>query len=1042
MKISKSLLPLAALAAVMAGCQDEDFGATSQEVRNAKYAQEFVKKFGEANPDQDWSVATLVTANVNLPQITGTSKMCVLTGDPRAKASRLLYQAVLQNGQAAFSFDALEGSDHVFVTIEQNGVYRVFGKFVVVNGVVNVGGVAAEQFSEPLTRAFSGTCPTTQRTDDDATRVYTYFNNTKSTNVIKGIKYPGDASYENDDNVKTLEGWVAYAKANVSWANNTLTNYSPFTDESIASFVKVTGSDFSTLAVDGMKASVTYNTSEVIVWDVPAWSQHYVKTLEEWISAVTSAYQGPDNYQYSNDGYPFLPSYIANYTENDWSKFDWSNPQYKDGAEVLPAGSLITYNGTSRPLAGWQADAAANIDKILDGSYDGPWPNETLKNCITKSPCSMSDDGAIYDGLTDESTWDLKENTKVVYDNVYPTFQYLSNVEKSAAPGMSLITNNSFFGDGNMFAEGVAVWDGSKLGKYYTEEEMRKMENGYSIVTTEGQVIELPFVFGCTAYTNQFGYIYYKESEEDKIDPIALKHYVLIDDARPAKNIYRDEWGTGTPVNGDGNGSVSDEYYSYDMEDSNGNKFTGNWNGLSAAKDDDFVCTCNEPGHTGIYSESGQHLSTCYSPAERYALVANKQIMGTTYRPMFFGEDGNTAQGTYEWPAGYKIVFWINTLATSNGNDDLPVNHPASCFTASGNMGGHFNYSLASINKRLFHNYQGDLEHSDAELETLGQVQCISWTIDGTHFLAFGDVSGDRDLNDMVFIVSAPNSDPNNTVVAVPVKWHLNFNSQHEEDDLFDNYSLNIGADYTNPKNSEGGNSEPKRPGYIFKGWSLRDPTAEDGESDITGHIDDETAIHYYAIWEPENPVPADPISWIFACEDLGGVFDYDFNDVVWEVRKNYDENGENPFVEVRLLAAGGTLPFQLNYNGQKILTKEDVCGEGKSGDVFETLSCEWKKVCDVDDTWTLTGNSSLFVINVKNGDNEIISNITTSYTKDKENKDNNTNTPQVLILPSDWAWPTEGTPIDEAYPNFTEWAKDGEPVKWNTPVSGKTVSR
>lgn len=1147
---------------VLASCQDYDGGFSEEQIKKAAYDKHFEKTFGTPDPNQDWSMATLVKANVNLPGLTGSAKMNICTGDPRNSSTRLLAQIMLKDGQGSIDFDAIKGSENVFVTVEQDGEYKVFCQYNIVDNFLGIGDVQM-----PMTRvgvgnvtevsSFSSTCPTTQRTGTNATAEYTYFNNILSTTQIRGIKYPKTDGYENADNVKTREDWVAATKNNGlvswdSWNGGSLTNNSPFTDESVVSFIKVTSSDFSGLTTDDMKGSVVSNTEELISWT--AWGSTMTKSFEEWKQTVISGYQDPKNYGYSNEAYPFEPnSILNNTTPNDWNSvtaFDWSNPQYKDGYEIVPAGSQISYNGTSKTLSNWQADAAANISAILDGSYNGPWTNETLKNCITMASCNRNDDGAIYNGLTDDSTWELKDLAAEILDYVHPTFQYLNNVEQVASPAINYGTFNSFFGDGNFFAESVSVWDGAKLGKYYDESTMRKMENGFSIVTTANQVIELPYVFGCTAYSNQFGYIYYKETDEANIDPITLKHYVLIEDGRPSKNIYRDSW-KGTAVSGDGNNSAGDGYYTYSFTDENGNPtFTGNFVGLSGEKDNPFVCTCNEAGHTGIYSDEHKHLSTCYSPADRYAQLTAKSFYGTSYRPMFFGEDGNASTGTYKWPAGYKIVFWINTLATGDpeNQDNTVRTHPENCFTPSGNLGGHFNYSLPTINKRLFHNYQGTLSHTDEELKTLGQVQCISWTIEGTTFLAFGDMSGDKDLNDMVFMVSAPNSNPENTVVTVPVKWHLNYNSQHEDNDLFANETLNQGANYTNPKKSDGTNSEPTRVGYEFIGWSTS-PTATSGEKNITGTVPTNSteAIHYYALWAPvgksytitwhknydssvyssdcgkddptndaadihkqqivgenesftkpttdptapsskrfkgwsltptgdvladswfENPTnmtatgdddhicfyaiyedaptpgpDPEPITWILACEDLGGSFDYDFNDVVWSVQTSW--NNDTPTTKVKVLAAGGTLGFALKYNGTQICTKGNAFAETTTDD--QVVNAGGENGVDrtpVEFTLTtaienLSSNWRYFSVVVKDHGNSHheVQNVQSSTLNSKA--------PQIILLPEQWEWPTELTPINQAYTNFNTWVTDNTAATWGIwsdhKQNGKTVSR
>lgn len=965
MRINKSLLAALAATLTLGSCTDfiNGFDAKSHE-----YKVNFEKQFGEIDPNQDWSMAAQTVANVNMPEIKGDAVISVFNGNPNAsKSAKVLGRSVLKNGVGSFDFYSVKGVNDVYVQIKQGKKVVYTNRYDIKNSAIMIGDFATRSFNDE-------DCPTTQGTGTNDLVKYTYFDNIRSTTETSGIKYPSTDPYESENNVRSREAWVAYTKTSSATGayGNTTYNYSPFTDESIFSFVKV-----------------TFDASK----DVELKDSEHAE-------------------------------------QNSDGTITW----YRQSKSENPS------NSVTQSVDVWKQEAINNYDGIKAGTYNGPWTNESLLSCFIKTPCGKDEAGATYDGLTDESTWVLKSDAQPRYIFVSPTFQYLKNVETAAADPISMSKFYSFFGDGNFFAESVSVWDGSKLGKYYDNATMRKMEEGYSVVTTENQVIELPYVFGCTAYSNQFGYIYYKAEDEDKIDPINLKHFVLIEDGRPASNIYRDGWGSaGTAVAGDDHGAANDWNYNYTYTDLGGKDVVITYAGTSDDKDKPVNCICDATVGSGIYSTSGQHLDGCYSPAERYAAIASKSFYGTTYRPMFFGEDYSAEKGTYKWPKGYKIIFWINTLSTSS-DDNVIKNHPESCFTSSGGMGGHFNYSDPTINKRLLHNYQGTLERSAEELKTFGQVQAISWTIDGATFLAFGDVSNDKDLNDMVFMISAPNSDPDNTVKVAAIKWHLNYNGVHDvaDGDLFDQYSLNVGANYTNPKKENGANSEPSRPGYNFKGWST-DEHATTGEKNISKTVANEYTVCYFAIWEPIAPEPdPEPQSWIFACEDLGGSFDYDFNDVVWEVSQpSTESDGAVTYgdIEVRILAAGGTLPIKLVYGntviGGEIHTTafKQTASDGKftpvnvaKGGLTEpavlgTISTNEKMNLE-----TLKANFKL-IVNDAEGAGEFIVKAHQDGEDDK--------TPQILILPGGWRWPLEYKNIKSAYPKFAEWVKDSNEVNW-----------
>lgn len=67
---------------------------------------------------------------------------------------------------------------------------------------------------------------------------------------------------------------------------------------------------------------------------------------------------------------------------------------------------------------------------------------------------------------------------------------------------------------------------------------------------------------------------------------------------------------------------------------------------------------------------------------------------------------------------------------------------------------------------------------------------------------------------------------------------------------------------------------------------------------------------------------PAEPYEWLIAAEDLGGYYDWDFNDAVFAVTAQTVVTGEgetaltNTDITVEPLAAGGTLPIYVMFNG------------------------------------------------------------------------------------------------------------------------------
>jgi len=199
--------------------------------------------------------------------------------------------------------------------------------------------------------------------------------------------------------------------------------------------------------------------------------------------------------------------------------------------------------------------------------------------------------------------------------------------------------------------------------------------------------------------------------------------------------------------------------------------------------------------------------------------------------------------------------------------------------------------------------------------------------------------------------------------------------------------------------------------------------------------------------------------SWIFAAEDLGGTWDYDFNDVVWEVsqtnsRKTVTENGTTASdelqygkIKINVLASGGTLPVELVYN-------DDVLAPGGKSEIHQLFgqeagnlytpvnvgsSADKQKITlaeiETDKALNISDFSSKFKLKVSGSDGDAL--YVTSPQKGQDKK-----APQIIVLPADWEWPTENTPITTAYQNFENWVKDATWAQWSTYKSGPVTKR
>lgn len=1025
-------------------------GFDAETIKKLEYAKQFEKQFGTPDPDHDWSMATLVKASVNLPQITGSAKMNIMTGDPRLSSTRLLAQVMLKDGQAEVSFDAIKGMDKVFVTVEKDNKYELFGQYFIIDGNLNLGALP-----KVLTRSgvgnvtevstFSADCPTQQsKATNGKTEVTALSFNTSE---IIGLTYNGTT--------KTYEEWVDYAKTpeGLTWTPENKFNKTIFTDESLMTFFRYTGIDF---------YQVTINNDRV---------------------------------DYDDES----------------GKYRW----YRVSKEEPSNSELKT-------LDEWKELALSSINDIVAGTYNYTiWTIESLQAAITTESCNKDDDGAIFDQLTDESTWQRRDTgIENAYKVGHPQLQYLTQVEQAPAPAWNLGFGSSLFNAGGVFEEGVEYYSSSKVA-LYGDNDLAKMEQGFEIYSTGGP-IELPFIFGNTAYANQFGYIYWKDGE----DPLLKKHFVLMEDARPSSNIYWGEW-HGTAVTDEG----------LNMK---------NMTGLNRANDhknDEFICYCptgheswctidkcycTNPeinGHsdqckfgicncpfstTGIIA-TGHHLAgRCYDPMGEYLAEANKQIVGTTYRVMFFGEDGNAETGDYNFPEGYHIAFWIDKLGSAS---DLTAH--------TGYSENNFNYSLPELNERL-----GAAHYNTKHVTPDGPrgiIKCISWELDGNKYLGFGDNSGDEDLNDIVFIVSG-NFTTTNIVDVAPIKWHMNYNGQHDtsdadlyyrqdlgigktyglpsgtpvyekkrflgwsttptgasgflsesfsattqkggmcyyaiweddkvdikwhinadgthhkdDSDLFDSFKVAVGANYNQPT------GEPTNGGNEFLGWSTTPDNSSNDLSKTVSAEAPEDGMCYYAIWNPVTPTP-DPewITWTIACEDLGGTFDYDFNDLVFALRKTTLEGGETAKLELIPLAAGGTLKAIIKYGateigeihallGQEDFTKQKNADEGSSPSAGEARLL----AATIDANTSINAIlASISIVVTKNGEDSTGTGVIST------NQDGNgSRIPQMILLPNGWNWPSEGTRITTVYESFSAWVQDSYNSTWTIANTTKYVN-
>lgn len=171
---------------------------------------------------------------------------------------------------------------------------------------------------------------------------------------------------------------------------------------------------------------------------------------------------------------------------------------------------------------------------------------------------------------------------------------------------------------------------------------------------------------------------------------------------------------------------------------------------------------------------------------------------------------------------------------------------------------------------------------------------------------------------------------------------------------------------------------------------------------------------------------------WILACEDLGDTDDYDFNDIVLEVVNNGDGT-----IDIKCLAAGGTLPANILYDGMDLGEVHDMFGVPTSTMVntINITNSYPTKTVYVEDGWTIADNINKFSIVVSQNAGNIKSVVIESPEEGKA--------PQIIVVPGEWEWPKERTSIESAYPAFRSWSSNANLTEWReAKAPGKFVKR
>lgn len=178
------------------------------------------------------------------------------------------------------------------------------------------------------------------------------------------------------------------------------------------------------------------------------------------------------------------------------------------------------------------------------------------------------------------------------------------------------------------------------------------------------------------------------------------------------------------------------------------------------------------------------------------------------------------------------------------------------------------------------------------------------------------------------------------------------------------------------------------------------------------------------------TPIPNDK-HWRIMCEDLGNTYDFDFNDLVYDVY--YTGTAPNYTAHITLQAAGGTLPI---YIGQKDDAHEvhRLFGfEPQANGSYLPVNVGTGKTADPKDI-TITGLTdtdpdyiSIYVTTKTGGTTALNGNAITLLPPVGKST---SNAPQkICVHDTTVKWTKESQQIEWAYPHFDAWvqAQDGE---------------
>ena len=179
-----------------------------------------------------------------------------------------------------------------------------------------------------------------------------------------------------------------------------------------------------------------------------------------------------------------------------------------------------------------------------------------------------------------------------------------------------------------------------------------------------------------------------------------------------------------------------------------------------------------------------------------------------------------------------------------------------------------------------------------------------------------------------------------------------------------------------------------------------------------------------------------DPQKYYMAFEDLGatGINDIDFNDCVMTIEAEATDNG-NVEGKFTLMAAGGTFPIHVLYNGTDLFNNTEIHAVLKSGASYDTPINADAKEADYFSTSTmqLATGGEVSMRGIAQKVTLVVENLETGNTNRTVRMPlGEGEIPYgILLTASNWTWPGEGVSIKTVYPQFEAWVNDASHTNW-----------